>query len=140
MSNKKILVITEGGKTLGFGHITRTISICTIFASFGYEIEYIINGDSSIENIMNYPYQIFDWQTEQSKLEENLKNKSLILLDSILIKDNQIKRIESFNIPIIFIDDEKQRNILNKGFVVDWTILREKENLFENKKENVKYL
>ena len=140
MNNKKILVITEGGKTLGFGHITRTISICTIFASFGYEIEYIINGDSSIENIMNYPYQIFDWQTEQSRLEENLKNKYLILLDSILVKDDQIKRIESFNIPIIFIDDEKQRNILNKGFVVDWTILREKENLFENKKENVKYL
>lgn len=140
MSTKKLVVITEGGKEIGFGHITRTISVATQFLNFGYELHFIINGDNCIVDIMKpYYYEIYNWQTETQELEKSVKNCQLILLDSMTILDNQIKQLESLQIPIIYIDDEKQRNILGRGFVVDWTILRDDNNSFVPKKENVHY-
>jgi spore coat polysaccharide biosynthesis predicted glycosyltransferase SpsG len=62
------------------------------------------------------------------------------LLDSILIINKQIKQLEGTKIPIIFIDDEKRRNVLNNGFIVDWTVLSDKKDYFNPKKQNVKYL
>lgn len=140
MTTKKLLIITEGGKEIGFGHITRTLSIATHFFNFGYELHFIINGDDSLVDIMKpYSYKIYNWQAETQKLEKNLQDCQLILLDSMKISDNQIKKLETLHIPIIYIDDEKQRNILERGFVVDWTVFRNNDNSFLPKKENVKY-
>ena len=139
MNQKKLVVITEGGRTLGFGHITRATSLVSNFLLYGYSVNFILNADKSVLNIISFPYEIFDWREEKKLLFEKVKEYSLILLDSILIEDNQIKELESLNIPIIFIDDEKQRNILEKGFVVDWTILRNETNSFKNRKKKVHY-
>lgn len=140
MKTQKLVVITEGGKEIGFGHITRTLSIATHFFNFGYELHFIINGDDSLVDIMKpYFYEIYNWQAETQRLEKSLQDCQLILLDSMKISDNQIKKLETLHIPIIYIDDEKQRNILERGFVVDWTVLRDNDNSFLPKKENVKY-
>jgi UDP-2,4-diacetamido-2,4,6-trideoxy-beta-L-altropyranose hydrolase len=141
MTTKKLLIITEGGKEIGFGHITRTISLSTQFLNFGYQLHFIINGDNSLDTTMKpYSYEIYNWQDETQRLEKNVKDCQLILLDSMKISNNQIKQLEILNIPIIFIDDEKQRNILESGFVVDWTIFRDNDNSFVPKKANVIYL
>ena len=139
MSYKKtITVITEGGKTLGFGHITRTISIVNAFKN--YHIKFIINSDNSINNILeDFDYKLFNWLNNDNLLIK-IQNSDLILLDSSLISNTQIKEIENTNIPIIFIDDEKRRNILDSGYVVDWTVLSETKKYFIPKKSNVKYL
>lgn len=140
MKTQKLVVITEGGKEIGFGHITRTLSIATHFFNFGYELHFIINGDDSLVDIMKpYSYEIYNWQAETQRLEKSLQDCQLILLDSMKISDNQIKKLETLHIPIIYIDDEKQRNILDSGFVVDWTVFRDNDNSFLPKKENVKY-
>lgn len=141
MSKKKLIVITEGGQNIGFGHVTRTISLATNFLSLGYNVEFIINGDNSLNELVeSYNNQIFNWLEDKQKLLDSLKDSSLILLDSILIEDSHIKQLESLEIPIIFIDDERQRNILEKGFVVDWTVFRDNDLTFIDKKENVTYL
>lgn len=141
MTSKKLIIITEGGKNTGFGHITRAIAITNNFIDYGYCANFIINGDASISNILKqYPHKIFNWIEEKDNLIRSIKNADLILLDSILISNNQIKQLESLSIPIIFIDDDKQRNILDSGFVVDWTILTDKQNNFLPQKEKVKYL
>lgn len=140
MIHKKLIVITEGGKNIGFGHITRTISLTTNFLPYGYDVEFIINGDNSLKELVKYyDNQIFNWLENKQRLLDTLKNCSLILLDSTLIEDSQIKQLESLSIPIVFIDDERQRNILEKGFVVDWTVFRDNDLTFLNRKENITY-
>jgi len=135
---KTLTVITEGGKELGFGHITRTIAIVSAFKN--YNIKFIINGDESVDFVLNdFNYELFDWLNNK-EIISRLKDSDLILLDSILISNKQIKQIEKTNIPIIFIDDEKRRNILERGYVVDWTVLSETKDYFIPKKPNVKYL
>jgi len=136
-----LTIITEGGKQFGFGHITRCLSIAKIFEQHNYKVHFIIKGDNSICSLINnYSYNILNWQDEKIISIDTIQNSSFILVDSILIKDTELLSLEEINIPIIFIDDEKRRNILTKGFVIDWTVLSEKNNYFNPKKENVSYL
>lgn len=141
LQNKLLTVVTEGGQTFGFGHITRCISISTIFKQYGYSINFIINGDNSIFSILKgIQYSVFNWTKEQKNLSELLLKSSIILIDSIEITNQQILYIEALGKDVIFIDDEKRRNILNKGFVIDWTVLSNKKEYFLPKKENITYL
>lgn len=140
MTINKLVIITEGGQEFGFGHITRCLSISKIFKDYNYQINFIINGDKSVDSILNDTnYTILNW-LKDSKLFLYIQDSSFILVDSIQISDKLLIQLEKTNIPIIFIDDEKRRNILNSGFVVDWTVLGDKQNYFMPKKEKVIYL
>ena len=134
---KRLLVITEGGREFGFGHITRTQSISYFFTLNGFSIRFIINGDDSICNDDNI--LIFDWINDTKLLFNEIEKSTIILLDSIVVSNDLIKQIEKKDKPVIFIDDDKRRNILDRGFVLDWTVLSEKKDYFKDKKDGVKY-
>jgi spore coat polysaccharide biosynthesis predicted glycosyltransferase SpsG len=141
LENKKIVILTEGGFTFGFGHITRSKSIAQSFNKFEIQSTFIINGDASITDILNpFPYIIFDWTKETDRLLGLLKNIDLILIDSIEISDELIKKLERLNIKIAFIDDYKRKNILDTGIVIDWTVLSDEKDYFLPKKAGVTYI
>jgi len=141
LNDKILTIITEGGKEFGFGHITRCLSISKIFEQNNFKIQFIVKGDDSVSSLIrSYTYDIFNWQNKKTILLTKIKNSTLILVDSMLIENSQLLNLEQSNIPIIFIDDEKRRNILTKGFVIDWTVLSEKNDYFNPKKEKVTYL
>lgn len=138
--SKSLTIITEGGRTSGFGHITRCISIADCFQKYGFSIKFVINGDDSIYSVLEERQIIMcNWIKYKDRLLEVLNHSSIILIDSIEIADKQIVEIQSTGVPIIFIDDEKRRNVLEKGFVVDWTVLSNKKNYFFPKKKKVVY-
>ncbi len=141
LKNKLLTVVTEGGRTFGFGHITRCLSIGTIFKQYDFDINFIVNGDSSISSILaKTNHTIFNWSQKQQKLLDMLSSSSFILIDSMQITNQEILDIQALGKKVIFIDDEKRRNILEKGFVVDWTVLSDEKEYFIPKKKNVKYL
>ena len=140
MKNKLLSVITEGGRVFGFGHITRSLSIAKIFEQYKYEVEFIVYGDDSISSILKgTSHTVFNWIENSEKLLKEISNSTIILIDSMSISNIQLLRLEKTNIPVIYIDDEKRRNILNSGFVVDWTVLSDKKKHF-NHKNGVTYL
>ena len=58
----KVVILTEGGADIGFGHITRCLSLYQAFEEKGIVSEMIINGDGSVLGLLrNSNYQIFDW-------------------------------------------------------------------------------
>lgn len=141
LKSNLLTIITEGGQLFGFGHITRCLSISTIFKQCGFSINFIINGDDSIYSILDETECIiFNWTEKQGYLIEILLKSSIILIDSIVITNKQLLEIQSLEKNIIFIDDEKRRNILDKGFVIDWTVLSNEKGYFLPKKENITYL
>jgi UDP-2,4-diacetamido-2,4,6-trideoxy-beta-L-altropyranose hydrolase len=140
MQNKKLTVLTEGGRNFGFGHLSRCISISEYFKKAGVITEYIVDGDDSIQQMLkNQSFVLMDWLNKKSVLQK-LQQSSFILIDSLRISGEQIKEIQQLDANIIYIDDEKRKNILDKGFVLDWTVLSDKKNYFFPKKENVTYL
>jgi len=140
MQAKKLTVLTEGGRVFGFGHITRCISISKHFEDFGVMVEFIVDGDDSILPILeNQSLILMNW-LDKKPLLQKLQESSFVLIDSLRISNDQIDDIQKLDTVIIYIDDEKRQNFLEKGFVLDWTILVDKKNYFLPKKENVTYL
>jgi spore coat polysaccharide biosynthesis predicted glycosyltransferase SpsG len=141
MKGCNLIVITEGGVDFGFGHVTRCLAIASEFESLGFNIGFIVNGDRSIDAILaGKSFTIFNWNHEQRKLISHFIDGSIVLIDSISISDSLILKLEKLNIIIVFIDDERRRNILNRGFVLDWTVLSDEQDHFIHKKKNVTYL
>jgi len=136
-----LTVITEGGELFGFGHITRCLSIATRFMNYDFSVKFLVNGDNTILSILeNMKYKIFNWSTKEKELFRELNDSTIILIDSIEIQDELILKIQSLGALIVYIDDERRRNILDSGVVIDWTVLSEKRDYFFPQKEGVKYL
>lgn len=136
-----LTVLTEGGIDAGFGHITRCISISNAFELKGFKVEFMVYGDSSVNKVLEkFNYKKVDWIKDFKKLKKIINKSSLILLDSISASRDQISRISSLEVPIIHIDDEKHHNIINNGFILDWTINLDPKKIFPTKKDNVDYL
>ena len=49
--NVNVFILTEGGKNIGFGHITRCTSIYEAFDEIDIPPQFIVNGDGDIENL-----------------------------------------------------------------------------------------
>ena len=130
-----VTIITEGGKQFGFGHLTRCLSIASAFKNHNYRVTFMVNGDESIANVLkNENYKITYWAYEK------IQDYNILLIDSMEITDKKLLELEKLNNFVIFIDDEKRRNILNRGIVIDWTVLSDKQNHFQPKKKGITYL
>mgnify|MGYP006432842393 FL=1 len=138
---KTMIVLTEGGKKSGFGHITRCVSICNEFNKKGFKINFIVYGDHSIKNTLNnFKFSVTNCIGDFYKDELAIKNSLVVLIDSIKISKVDILKILSLNNNVIHIDDEKQYNIVNNGFILDWTINRFKKSTVSHASKNVTYL
>ena len=48
----KVIILTEGGKDIGFGHITRCMSLYQAFEEKGIKSQFIVNADYSAAVIL----------------------------------------------------------------------------------------
>ncbi len=118
MANE-LYIFTEGGQGIGYGHLTRCISILQvypfskliIFAKDRENVEQFLQ----IQKIPKDRYSFYNWHYG---CFPNLKNK-FVFIDSYLVKDFLLKKLEKLAKKIIFYDDYKQRNYkLCKNFVL----------------------
>ena len=134
----KVFIITEGGKDIGFGHITRCLSLYQAFKERGILPEFIINGDNNIEYLLkNVNYQIFNWIDERKKLIEMAKDADIAIIDSYLADISLYNKIANLVKTPVYIDDNKRLNYSN-GIVVNGNIHAEK--LKYPKKDGIIYL
>ena len=81
----KVLILTEGSSDIGFGHITRCLSIYQAFKERGIYSKLLINGDSSVEVLLkNTEYEIVNWIEEKNNLKKYLPNAQIIFIDSYI--------------------------------------------------------
>lgn len=119
--------MTEGGKDIGLGHITRCSSLYQAFEENGIVPELVINSnDNSIENLLKGKrYQIFNWLKETRRLFDLTKNASVVIVDSYLANANFYEDISKLIKIPVYIDDNK-RVEYKRGIVVNGAIHAEK--------------
>jgi len=134
----KVFIITEGGKDIGFGHITRCFSLYQAFEERGIKPKFIINGDNDIEYLLKkVNYQIFNWLEERNKLFAILKDADIAIIDSYLA-DISVYNILSDLVKLpVYIDDNKRLDY-PKAIVLNGNIHAEKLNY--PKKDGLTYL
>lgn len=103
------VIITEGNKEIGFGHVTRCSSLYQAFESLGVSPRLVINGDETIQEIIKETNnQIFNWIEEPLKLFNILNNVDIIIIDSYKADIDVYQEISEINKVTLYIDDNKR--------------------------------
>lgn len=122
-ASRRLLVLTEGGREFGFGHVVRCKTIADSLAKYGFVAYFVIDGDDSLWSFLSgVDGCLFDWKKDKNALAEKLSFCDAVLMDSIDADDALFLFVENFKKPFAVIDDFKRRNILKSGIVIDWTV------------------
>ena len=104
-----VVFLTEGGKDIGLGHVTRCISLCQAFKERGIIPEFIINGDNTIKELLgNKKYRIFNWLKDRDRLFDLVKGVDIAILDSYLADISFYKTLSDLSRIPVYIDDTKR--------------------------------
>jgi len=105
----KVVILTEGGRKIGFGHITRCLSLYQAFDEFGGKPEFVINGDKSvIEFAKQVNGEIVDWIEKSSYAISKIKDSDIVIIDSYLASLNFYELVAKLVRVPVYIDDNKR--------------------------------
>ena len=63
----KIVILTEGGRDIGFGHLARCSAIYHAFKERGVRPQFLIQGDKSIVRAINdVVYKVCNWRDNEN--------------------------------------------------------------------------
>lgn len=133
----KVLVLTEGGSGIGFGHIVRCVSLCDAFEENGIIPEIIIHGDETVAGMLKgKTHSVRNWRQEKQWLS-SLTDTDVVVIDSYLADRGVYEAIsKSVRVPV-YIDDNKRMDYPD-GIVINGGINAERLNYPEN--DDVEYL
>ena len=135
---KKVFILTEGVKNIGFGHITRCTALYQAFVEKGIIPEFIVNGDDSIlDLISDKKHKIFNWIEKKEYLFDYLKNADIVIIDSYLAEKDIYDEISDLVKVPVYLDDNKRLDY-PKGIVVNGSVYA--EELDYPQKDGITYL
>ncbi|NQU94927.1 MAG: UDP-2,4-diacetamido-2,4,6-trideoxy-beta-L-altropyranose hydrolase [Candidatus Omnitrophica bacterium] len=119
---RKVFIITEGGKNVGFGHLARCVSLSQAFEERSISPVFIINGDKSVCNILGKrKYFIFDWLKEKKRLLETVRGSAICIVDSYMCDERFYKEISN-NVDLAVYVDDNNRLKYDKGVVLNGSV------------------
>lgn len=121
----KICILTEGGKNIGLGHITRCTSIYQAFEEVGIQSQLIVNGDETVLDLLrDKNCKVFDWLNDQKMLFATVKDADIVFIDSYLADYKLYENVsETVKIAVYFDDDIRIK--YPKGFVLNGAVFAE---------------
>ncbi len=135
----KIFILCEGGNNIGYGHVTRSMSIGQAFTYFGFNSTYVINQNEIIKEFLVNNHVInLDWANHPDQLKPILKAADVVVIDSFRA-DFKIYELISKHVKVpVYLDDFVRFDYPKKGVVLNGTIGAEQFNY--SRKDNLTYL
>ncbi|MGE5340278.1 MAG: UDP-2,4-diacetamido-2,4,6-trideoxy-beta-L-altropyranose hydrolase [Candidatus Omnitrophota bacterium] len=131
-----VLILTEGGQGVGFGHVTRCLSLAQAFEARGYTVQFLISGDESVRTLLpEETVTIADWLNDAPRLRTQVESADIVIIDSYHAELDTYDYI-SQTAPVAVYLDDTCRIDYPAGIVVNWSIsanalpYRQKENIF----------
>jgi len=119
------LILTEGRREIGFGHITRCTALYQAFEERGIPAELVVEGDESVVRLLHgKQYRILPWRSDRSKLSSLLTGSEIAVVDSYLAERNVYEAVSKKVKCPVFIDDTQRLNY-PEGVVVNGTLYAE---------------
>lgn len=122
----KVLIITEGSRSTGFGHITRCMSLCQAFEERGIKPLFVINGDETATSFLKgRDHVVFNWLTDGKRLFDMMDGSAdAVIIDSYLADIRIYQKIPYVTRSPFYIDDNIRLDYPS-GTVVNGTIYSE---------------
>jgi UDP-2,4-diacetamido-2,4,6-trideoxy-beta-L-altropyranose hydrolase len=134
----RILLLTECGSEIGFGHLTRCLSLAHAFREAGREIGLWVLGDELTQEQLPPWSKAIDWTCLANEAVRELRQAYALMVDSPGVSSQLLERIGQINPRLAIVDDWPRRSY-DRGIVIDWTIGAEKF-AYPLKSANVRYL
>jgi len=116
-----ILILTECGADIGFGHLTRCLSLGEAFRRAGEDVDVWAAADARSVEYLPESVRTVQWYGLPDALTVAAASAYGVLVDSFRIGADEFERIAGINRRIAVIDDFPRRQY-STGVVVDWTI------------------
>ena len=129
-----VVILTEGGKDYGFGHVARCGSIYQAFQYYNVFPKFLVNGDESVNSILSdIKVEILDWT----------KDYFLSSHADIVIIDSYFADLDFYNklyeeVPLVVYIDDNNRLDYPKGIVVNGTL--DISNMNYSQRSTIRYL
>lgn len=129
-----VVILTEGGKNFGLGHVARCSSIYQAFEHFNVFPKFIVNGDDSIKSLISdIDVEITDWRNDFSIVS----NANIVVIDSYFADFDFYNKL-SEEIPLVIYIDDNNRLNYPKGIIVNGTL--DVLNMKYPQRRNINYL
>lgn len=129
-----VVILTEGGKDFGYGHVARCSSIHQAFQHYDVSPKFIVNGDESVSSILSdIDMEFADWLNDFSVID----GADIVVVDSYYADLDFYERLSN-NIPLVVYIDDNNRLEYPGGIVVNGTL--DTSNMNYSKRENIIYL
>ncbi len=133
-----VLIMTEGGKTKGFGHIARCIALYQAFEEKGISPEMFINCDETANDLLRgTKYKNVNWLADDTEVLNIASNKDIVIIDSYTADEDFYEKISKLTRTPVYLDDNKRINY-PRGLVVNGGICA--EEIDYPQKEGIAYL
>ena len=134
----KVFIVTEGGKNIGLGHITRCTSVYQAFEEIGIQAQFIVNGDKIVQGLLkDKSCEIFDWLNDSETLAASIRDADIVFVDSYLADYDVYEKISNIVKTAVYFDDNVRFDY-PKGFVLNGAVFA--EQMPYPKREGVTYL
>ena len=129
-----VVILTEGGKNIGFGHVARCISIYQALEQVNISPKLLINGDDSVKDILpKINVDIKNWVDDLSVISK----ADIVIVDSYLVDIDVLNEISNCVSLVVYIDDNNRLDYPN-GIVINGTL--DVSNMNYHKREGIVYL
>lgn len=121
----KVFIITEGGKGVGLGHISRCIALYDAFTQRNITPTFILNSDLAEDLMAGRKFKAFNWLKDEKKTLELLNGADIAVIDSYLAPLSFYKKVAGLVRLTVYIDDSNRLDY-PKGIVINSAIYAEK--------------
>jgi len=136
--SSSVLILTECGIKIGFGHLTRCLSLAQAFREAGQDVQMWVAADEEVRSKIPETIQIRPWYDQTSEVDAVVARSSLVLVDSYLVAPERLNAILDCH-PRVAVLDDFRRLDYRRGIVIDWTVGAERF-AYPNKHPQVRYL
>jgi len=118
----RVYIVTEGGKDIGFGHITRCSSLDQAFRREKIIPEVVVNKGLKSSELSGFArHSSFNWLKEKDRLYDMIDGSDVVVVDSYLAPRDIYEKISRCARRPVFIDDYKRLSYPN-GIVVNGSV------------------
>lgn len=134
----KILILTEGGRKRGFGHLARCMAICQSFEERGALPEFVVNGDETVGHLLaGKKHRIFNWVDRAQDALKLARCADIAIIDSYLAGPDFYRKISEITKIPAYIDDNNRIDY-PRGVLINWAIYA--DEIVNPKKKDIAYL
>lgn len=117
----RILLLSECGSEIGFGHLTRCASLAHAFREAGYAVELWLAVEEALLRRIPADVRRLNWYDLSGELAREVERADAVIVDSMVVTAPQLERIAQINSRLAILDDWIRRSH-RQGIVIDWTI------------------